>query len=481
MKTMYAVLFVSMISLSAIHAQSLTSTLQGGGSFLNVESIDPFSNITDRSGVFNFEGNDESQCYTGNQLWSTSYTQNKVKDQTAETKYLLDSLVYMDTMGVYQSKYEYLYDSKGLQTSYITYTSWDTTNKIWKGGSKTESTYDSVGHQILYIYSTWDAANKIWKIYSKYEFTFDGNGYLTNNSSFKWDATNSKWINWNKSANTYDSNGNKTLFISWLWDVVNNVWNMTNKSEYTFDGNGLQTLTLSYTYTSNVWKESSKSEYTYDSNGHRILYLTYTWDATNNVWKGNAKTEYSYDNGGLQISYSGYTWDATNNIWKVSSKTENSYDGNGHKILGLSYKWDAINNIWIENSKTKYTNNSNGNIALTNYWLYSSNVWVQNQIGTYFYSILINTSAVVISDNTKISIYPNPAINHLLISYKAPMCGIELIEIIDMQGNVLGKHILNIQNGINHENISVTHLPAGLYLLRFQSKNKLETIKFIKN
>lgn len=480
MKSTYAVLFVLMISLSAINAQSLTSTLQGGNS-VNIELNDQFSSITDRDNVFNFDGNDEFQNYIANQLWRTMYTQKKVTDQTAETKYLLDSLVSKDNKGIYQSKVEYLYDSKGFQISYITYSSWDTTNKIWKGGSKTESTYDSVGHQILYIYSTWDATNKIWKTYSKYEFTFDGNGYLTNNSSFKWDATNSKWINWNKAENTFNSNGNKTLFISWLWDAANNVWNMTNKSEYTFDGKGLQTLTVSYTYSATIWKESSKSENIYDSNGHRILYITYNWEATNNAWKENSKTEYSYNSDGLQISYTSYSWDATNNIWKVSSKTEHTYDGNGLKTLGVAYKWDATNNIWKENSKTEYTNDSNGNVAQSIYWVYSSNVWVKNQIGTYYYSIFINTSAVVIPADTKISIYPNPAVNHFIISYKSPMSGKAQIEIIDMQGKIFGKQILNSQNGINHENISVTHLPAGLYLIRFKSNNKLETIKFVKH
>lgn len=471
MKTIYSVLFVLTISLSTIYGQSLTSTLQGRGRSLNIESNNPYPKITDYANGLNFIGNEEFQSNTDNQLLSAMYTQNKAQDQSNSTIYLLDSLVNKDNKGIYQSKVEYIYNSKGLQISYKTYNSWDTTNKIWKAGTKTESTYDSVGHQILYIYSTWDATNKIWKIYSKYEFTFDGNGYLTNNSSFKWDATNSKWINWNKAETTNDNNGNKTLFISYLWDAVNNVWNMTNKTEYTYDGTGLQTLAVSYSYSANTWKESSKSEYSYDSNGHRILSISYNWDATTIAWKGNSKTEYSYNSDGLQISYTSYTWDATNTIWKVSTKTENIYDGFGHKTLSISYKWDATN-IWKENSKTEYTNDSNGNVIQTNYWLYAANVWVRNQIGTYYYSIFINTSAVVIPVNTKISIYPNPA-----------KCEIRINGINDPSKFTLtdmnGKLVMS-RNIRNNEAISISSLSKGIYVVKLITHEGSIVSKLIK-
>jgi uncharacterized protein (TIGR02145 family) len=80
-----------------------------------------------------------------------------------------------------------------------------------------------------------------------------------------------------------------------------------------------------------------------------------------------------------------------------------------------------------------------------------------------------------------IKLYPNPAINQLEISYKTNEQGCVQLEIIDMHGKVVEKQILNSQKGINNENIPVTHLPAGLYLIRLHSRNKLETIKFIKN
>jgi hypothetical protein len=80
-----------------------------------------------------------------------------------------------------------------------------------------------------------------------------------------------------------------------------------------------------------------------------------------------------------------------------------------------------------------------------------------------------------------LTIYPNPAINQLQINYESTEPGKVQIEIIDLHGKVVEKQILNNQNGTNHVTISVTQLPAGLYLLCFQSNNKLETFKFIKH
>jgi hypothetical protein len=457
MKTTYTFILALLISLSAIKGQSLISIPQGGESSLKVEITDSLSNATDRTNELNCEGNAEYQSNTDNQLLSTMYTQKKASVQSNSTVYLLDSLIYKDNTGIYQSKYEYNYNSKGLEALNTSYT-WDATNKILKRSSKSESTYDSNGNRTIYISYTWDATNNLWKMSTKYEYTFDSNGYLTLNSSFKWDATNNVWINWVYSDNTYDSNGHKTLFVSYLWDTTNKIWNMTNKSEYIIGSNGLITSFVNYTYTANIWKESSKTEYTYDSNGNRTLFVSYTWDTTNNTWKASSKTEYTYDSNGLQTIYITYTWDATNNIWKGGTKTEYTYDSNGYQILNIIYSWDATNNIWKASSKNEYTYDSNGNKAQLFHSMYSSSVWVQNQIGTYYYSILINTSEVIIPANIKINIYPNPAKSEFRIN---GLNDPSRFTLVDLNGKLIMSRSI-----MNNEAISISSLPKGIYIVK---------------
>ena len=80
-----------------------------------------------------------------------------------------------------------------------------------------------------------------------------------------------------------------------------------------------------------------------------------------------------------------------------------------------------------------------------------------------------------------LTLYPNPVIDQLQISYKMAQTGIVQLKIVDLQGKVIYSQILNSQNGTNHATISVAQLPVGLYIFLMQSETKLETKKFYKN
>ena len=84
-------------------------------------------------------------------------------------------------------------------------------------------------------------------------------------------------------------------------------------------------------------------------------------------------------------------------------------------------------------------------------------------------------------ESSNLTLYPNPVIDQLQISYEMVKAGNVQVAIIDIQGKVLHQQTINSQNGTNHAIISVSHLPEGLYVCRLQKGGKLETIKFIKN
>jgi hypothetical protein len=84
-------------------------------------------------------------------------------------------------------------------------------------------------------------------------------------------------------------------------------------------------------------------------------------------------------------------------------------------------------------------------------------------------------------ESSNLTLFPNPVIDQLLISYESLKAGNVQVAIIDIQGKVLHQQTINSQNGTNHAIISVSQLPKGLYVCRLQNGDKLETIKFIKN
>ncbi len=72
---------------------------------------------------------------------------------------------------------------------------------------------------------------------------------------------------------------------------------------------------------------------------------------------------------------------------------------------------------------------------------------------------------------TNISIYPNPARTNLFIDCPSP---IESVEVFTIDGKKVDLLTTNTSN------INVSHLPNGIYLVKVQTENQTQTIKFIK-
>jgi hypothetical protein len=85
------------------------------------------------------------------------------------------------------------------------------------------------------------------------------------------------------------------------------------------------------------------------------------------------------------------------------------------------------------------------------------------------------------TNNETLSIYPNPAINQIIIEFDVAETKNNLIEI----KNVLGQTVKTINNiasskGINKIEIDVSEFSNGLYFVQLFNNNKLVSTKFIK-
>jgi endo-1,4-beta-xylanase len=80
----------------------------------------------------------------------------------------------------------------------------------------------------------------------------------------------------------------------------------------------------------------------------------------------------------------------------------------------------------------------------------------------------------------KITLFPNPVMDKLNISFESEKAASTRIEIIDLQGRKLYLHTLSSVCGVNDIQIAVSQFPAGLYIFRVNNGDKIESIKFIK-
>ena len=79
------------------------------------------------------------------------------------------------------------------------------------------------------------------------------------------------------------------------------------------------------------------------------------------------------------------------------------------------------------------------------------------------------------------ALYPNPVVNDIQINYESSSAGQLQLEIIDLQGRLQIKELINIQAGTNSNSISVANLQKGIYVCRIINANKSESVKFLKN
>jgi phosphomevalonate kinase len=72
--------------------------------------------------------------------------------------------------------------------------------------------------------------------------------------------------------------------------------------------------------------------------------------------------------------------------------------------------------------------------------------------------------------------YPNPAKGNITIEMKNYE-GKSEIQIIDIHGKICLKNHVSTEK----TTLKISHLPAGVYLLKVLNENKTETVKFIKD
>jgi len=79
--------------------------------------------------------------------------------------------------------------------------------------------------------------------------------------------------------------------------------------------------------------------------------------------------------------------------------------------------------------------------------------------------VIFNQCSSAVINNTKILVYPNPAKGQLIIDLLGAAEKLEYVSIFDNLGKLLSEHKLFS----NQETINISHLPSGIYFLKFNN------------
>lgn len=404
-------------------------------------------------------------------------------------KQRLDSIINKGAFGglelVNDYKDVFVYNANGNVTTYTDFI-WNETENKWENSSKEEYTYDVSGNMSSDSYYEWNDADSKWDNYEKVEYQYDAGGKLSVETVIDWNTISGTWEDSYKNMHTYDQNGREIEMIMSMWDESTGNWMNMLKYLYTSNSNGdyVTILIKFYDDSSDQWVDFSKDENSYDDTGHLLLYTSATWDESQNEWIYDIKDENTFDTNGNMTTHIQSSWDLITGDWASENKEEYVYDSYGNRSENRQYDWDPAMQVWVLASKsTQSFDNSYGFADLILPWYYiedASEMFIHkfNEFSFYSYNGAgwelyettnlyyspVNTTDVKDQKIAKISVYPNPADDFVIIESGIGEGNMQL-EILDN----LGKKVKQ-QAVTTHQIIDMKHFPAGLYYYRVKDR-----------
>lgn len=357
---------------------------------------------------------------------------------------------------------------------------------------------DVANHKTLEKFYNLDTVSNQAQLSHYFEYVYDSAGKNTLQKKYHWVDSLDSWIEANEYEYTFDSLGRlvslaykKRVYDPW---VSSYVWNtfLMDTYIYSFDQNGNRVDTLHYHKLTfgylHFWGweeyyENFKSVNRYDSIGNVISIdvSKYYWllpEPQKWFWYGSYKYEYEYNSDStiktLQYSY----WSSVKKNWVAIFRAEYAYGAKGNKNSYVYYALDTVTNQFVNLNKVEYVYTVSGkNVIKNGYsWDKVGNKWVISEKEYFYYRIKepVLPNNLNYSRKIETTLYPNPAKNSITLKNDDNNSGIA--SVYNLNGALI--KTFAIIPGMN--NLNVSQLPKGLYIVHFSNSKGVEKYKFLK-
>lgn len=272
---------------------------------------------------------------------------------------------------------------------------------------------------------------------------------------------------------TYNAENKLIADTSFLFNMILGIFEYNELNQYFYSGNNVSEI-VHQKWNDNHWDYTSKTMMTYDNNNNRTSYNDATWNGTS--WVHQTP---------LFITYN-----SNQTIDSVYFKNSNdSLDG----ILTYKYPLGSILPTQIEkrsrNESTKrlelkgkieFTYDSNDYLIKQQWKSFQSpNTFIDDTYLVYKFQDSI-PKTIVPPPFKELTIYPNPAINQINISYTTLKAQDSRVTVTDIFGNQIYNFYDNNYKGDHLLKIPVDKLAKGIYLIHLQLGDEFINSKFIK-
>ncbi|WP_165864918.1 T9SS type A sorting domain-containing protein [Rufibacter latericius] len=388
--------------------------------------------------------------------------------------------------------------------------SWNATTNAWVLGYNHAYTYNTNGLLTEDFTTQADNTN-----FSRFNTTYDTHKNVTEDLQYYW--TDDAWIlsNGFRDAYTY-TNGKVASIVSQFHK--NGVWSNSTKQVFTYNTAGHLTDITAYGWDTNAWVIEDRTVLGYTAGSDRPISVTYQeWE--NNAWKDFERytdivwhsfentnfsdpetwqlASYTYqereNNGWVNLLKETRTYSANdsyvavgeewvNNAWVNAYRYADTFDEKGNLILGVEESW--VNGAWVIENGFKYlrTYDSNGNMAEVVFqrWEPTSEGSVEgayvNQDRYVYSNFQVVLSAKEDLEKLALQVYPNPMAGKF--SIRLDQNHGATAKVMSLAGQAL--FTTSLTNPAKGQEINISHLPAGTYILQIQTKTGVRSQKIVK-
>ncbi len=309
---------------------------------------------------------------------------------------------------------------------------------------------------------------------------------------------------WSIMARTTYTYNNNQLLSEDLYETRNvdfNTWENNSRKLYTYNTTEFPATEINEIWTNGAWIPLIKNEKTYNLNNSLEERITSNWDTLTSGWLTYKKYQYTYDSDGilanvLSEKFIDGQWvydDELNYFYTDFNKIAETSEplDSASTILGTRtrYYYDAdeklINKVresllasaedWRPVLQYNYLNNPDGSV---NSFVRQVNMgadsvyWINFGRLSYFY---LSPNSIEREDQQTFELFPNPT-NDLVYIRTEGNFNPEYYKIINLEGKTILSGSLNALNAA----ISMSGIPAGIYLVELSRGDKVELGKIFK-
>ena len=353
-----------------------------------------------------------------------------------------------------------------------------TIDNAWRiiGESSYKSTPREPKDSSAYVYSgsndadwvsrisyNWDSL--LWKKSTKEDRLSDSLGNLTMRVYYKWNT-----VSWDKDKRfkyVYDARKNISRVIFEVWKGAS--WEKSSRFVYTYDPSN---RSLGFTYDKwkgASWEKSLRVTNTYDANGNHSSLTVEVWNGA--MWEKNTRNIYSYNSSDILLNVIVEYWYSTG--WEQRYRTIYSYDNNHNLANETEERWKGTE--WVKNQRYIYTYDQFNNLIRMNSENWDGMLWVLDLWVNYYYEEYVNHSVNVMNE-IKLSVYPNPANQILMISFSHPFTHPIEVRILDLNGTTVYYDKTKAQV----YTINISSLASGVYNYELTQGRQRTSGQFVK-